>query len=138
MKFRPAIESDAESLASLVNALGYPSTPSEMTIRLESFPPSHLTFVAEIDGHVAGFVGLCLLPIYESSMPIGYVLALSVAPAFRQRGVGRFLMEAAEAWLLQKGIRDVRLSSGFQREAAHSFYERCGYSKTGYRLRKFL
>jgi GNAT superfamily N-acetyltransferase len=135
MRIREAGESDAQALAALVAGLGYPVTEDEMRSRLRALTgPLHGTFVAEMDGKTAGFIGLCALPIYQSSTPFGYILALSVSETFRRRGVGRALLRQAEAWFGGRQIVEIRVSTGKQRNDAHLFYERCGFQNTGYRF----
>lgn len=136
--FRPATDSDAASLAALVTELGYPATVEEMRGRLRLLPDSYGTILAEVDGRAAGFVGMCLLHAYEHSIPIGYILALSILPDHRRQGIGRNLVLEAEKWFHARGVSDIRLASGLQRTEAHVFYERCGFVKTGYRFRKLL
>jgi len=116
--------------------LGYPSTDDEIRSRLARLTPDHHTLVAEVAGELAGFIGLVTMPVYEHSAPIGYILAFSIGAAHQRQGVGRALLEAAEKHFLSRGVHDIRVNSGLQREGAHRFYEATGYTKTGFRFRK--
>ncbi|WP_367870491.1 N-acetyltransferase family protein [Luteolibacter sp. Populi] len=138
LQIRQSTPEDAAALARLVTDLGYPVDPAGMAARLGSLSPDHRTLVAEVDGQIAGFIGMVKFPIYEASAPIGYILALSVSPAHQGQGIGRALMAAAEQCFLDLGVRDVRVTSGLHRPEAHGFYEALGYAKTGYRFRKVL
>jgi len=56
----------------------------------------------------------------------GWVYYLAVDPAKQLAGVGRATMEAAEAWLRERGISRVRLMVRTGNPAT-AFYERLGY-----------
>jgi len=63
-------------------------------------------------------------------------MALAAGPDYQRRGVGRTLVQLAEASLLQRGARVLVVSSGNHRDDAHAFYERLGYRFTGRRYKK--
>jgi GNAT superfamily N-acetyltransferase len=136
---RPFIPSDTADMSALMADLGYPSTPEQVAERMRSMSADYYhTLVAEMDGRVVGFIGVIILPVYEYSIPVGWILALSVAEHHRRKGIGKALIAAAEDDLRSRGIEDVRLHSGLQRDDAHEFYTRLGYDKTGYRFKKRL
>jgi GNAT superfamily N-acetyltransferase len=138
-EIRPARQTDAIKLAQLITELGYPSQAGEVWSRIEKMPTeTYETLVAVLDGDIAGFIGLLTLPVYEHSHPIGWVLALCVSSDRQRQGVGTALVQAAEAHYRGRGVIDVRLHSGLQREDAHEFYEKMGFGKSGYRFKKKL
>ena len=59
----------------------------------------------------------------------GWVYYLAVAAACRKRGVGRRLMQAAEAWLGERGVRKCELMVRNSNAAAAQFYEKLGYDR---------
>jgi ribosomal protein S18 acetylase RimI-like enzyme len=59
----------------------------------------------------------------------GWVYYLAASPARRQRGLGRKLMAAAEAWLAARGVRKCELMIRNSNEAAAGFYGRLGYDR---------
>src|SRR5207253_6131425 len=67
---REARAADTGALALLLSELGYPVTPEVLSSRLQKLPSAHCTFVAELEGAVAGFVGCSALDIYESDTPV--------------------------------------------------------------------
>jgi len=77
-------------------------------------------FAAEVDGRV---VGVLSTTAYGS---LAFLGAVVVDPAFRGRGIGAQLMEAALAHLDRLGIETVRLNSYLHVVA---FYERLGFRK---------
>ena len=135
---REARAADTGALALLMSELGYPVTPEVLSSRLQKLPSAHCTFVAELQGAVAGFVGCSALDIYESDTPVGWIMALSVAERFRRRGIGRALLSRVEQWCADAGLRDIRVHSGEQRRDAHAFYQACGFEHTGRRFKKSL
>jgi ribosomal protein S18 acetylase RimI-like enzyme len=56
----------------------------------------------------------------------------------RRRGIGARLRAEAEKSFAQQGITRVTLTTRFEREKAHQFYEKLGYSRTGFRFAKNL
>src|SRR6266550_6379733 len=84
---REALAADTAALALLMSELGYPVTPEGLSSRLAKMPSAHCTFVAELDGAIAGFVGCSALDIYESDTPVGWVMALcgGALPSARRR-----------------------------------------------------
>ena len=141
IKVRAATLEDAERLADLATQLGYASTVAQMRERLAALPQDgcHALFVAEKDGFVAGWVHVLLLPTLESEMR-GEVAGMVVDKSYRRSGIGRLLMERAEDWTREKGVRLIGLRSNIIRNEAHAFYESLGYSriKTQYAYRKKL
>src|SRR5213079_1834168 len=135
---REAVAADTAALALLMSELGYPVTPEVLSSRLEKMPSAHCTFIAELEGAVAGFVGCSALDIYESDTPVCWVMALSVSERFRRRGIGRALLSRVEQWCADAGLRDIRVHSGEQRRDAHGFYQACGFEHTGRRFKKSL
>src|ERR1700677_3617834 len=129
---RQALPSDAGALAELMSALGYPVTPEVLWLRIERMQPmDRRTFVAEVDGEIAGFAGCSMQLIYESDLPMCWIMAFSVASRFRRRGVGRALLGEIERWCRARGVSDIKVNSGEHRADAHAFYEACGYECSG-------
>jgi ribosomal protein S18 acetylase RimI-like enzyme len=92
-------------------------------------------FVAEAPGRPSGpIIGVVSLHIYDvSDQPMmlqgrrAYVEDLVVDQAYRGRGVGRQLMEAAHNWTEHHGARQVVLTVWNGNREAQQFYEQVGY-----------
>ncbi len=121
-------ESDASALAELSGALGYPVDAGEMALRLVALPASDDVLVAELAGEVVGWVhvSLCQSLVIEEHAQI---LGLVVAGRWRNRGIGRRLMAAAESTARRRGVSLIRLRSGAARGDAHAFCRAIGYSE---------
>jgi ribosomal protein S18 acetylase RimI-like enzyme len=131
---------DAEPIARLVTELGYATSPSQMTLRLEAIAgdDGYETLVACDNGTVVGFIGLRRGLLYESDDHYAQIMAMVVAETHRQRGVGGQLIRAAETRLAERGVRILVVTTGNQRDRAHKFYETNGYTFTGRRYMKRL
>jgi GNAT superfamily N-acetyltransferase len=131
-RIRRALSADAPRLADLANQLSYSSAPEQVAARLRALDQSHdqAVFVAAgADGRAVGFVHVQIRHAVEHDTR-AEVASLVVDESVRSRGVGRRLMEAAEAWAQNKGMTTIVLRSNAMRERAHVFYERLGYRHT--------
>ena len=135
---RHATVTDAEKIAQLVTGLGYPTSPGQMSTRLEAVlaDGDYSTLVAAAGERIVGFIGTRVGPLYESNDRYGQIMALAVASDHQRRGIGRTLMEAAEAILVGRGARVLIVHSGNHRADAHAFYEKNGYAFTARRYKK--
>lgn len=126
---RPACEGDAGRIAALSGQLGYPTTEEAVLERLRAIVqrPDHAVFVAEMAGLVVGWVHVHAVATLESPAH-AEIGGLVVDEAHRGRGIGRALMERAEEWARDVGLRAVRLRSNVIRAEAHAFYEHIGYA----------
>jgi ribosomal protein S18 acetylase RimI-like enzyme len=57
----------------------------------------------------------------------GWFYYLAVVPAQQRKGIGRALVQAAEAWLLQRGVAKAQLMVRETNKDVAAFYERLGY-----------
>jgi GNAT superfamily N-acetyltransferase len=136
VEIRVATDKDTFALASLITELGSPTSPEEMQRRVERVRGRSdvIAFVALAEGSIVGMAGLSVAPSFVRSTPDGQIIALVVAETHRRRGIGRELMKRAEAWLADKGVKRVSLTSGLHRASAHAFYRACSYEQTGLRF----
>ncbi|MFB3920620.1 MAG: GNAT family N-acetyltransferase [Terriglobia bacterium] len=69
-------------------------------------------------------VFVCHLVESDAFTEIG---GLVVDEKWRGAGIGRLLVEQAEAWARAKGCTSIRLRSNIIRQEAHQFYSKLGY-----------
>jgi GNAT superfamily N-acetyltransferase len=126
---RKARPDDAGAIADLLAVLGYPSAAAQIEERIagSAASPDGAVFVAEAAGHVAGLLSFHCIPMFHAEGPLGRITSLVVAPAFRQRGIGRLLVASAEEYAAAHGCDKIEVTSGDHRPEAHSLYERLGY-----------
>lgn len=133
---------DADALADLNTQLGYPADAPTIVHRLEPILASPndamLVAVDEADRPI-GWLHVGVELALEDS-DAGGIRGLVVDEGRRSEGVGRALLERAEAWARERGVSVVQVRSRVTRERAHGFYERAGYEriKTSYVFRKRL
>jgi ribosomal protein S18 acetylase RimI-like enzyme len=87
--------------------------------------------VAIVDQEIAGFVVLLMRGAFA-----GYLQTICVAPAFRRHGIGRALMEFAEALAFSRHPNLFLTVSDFNAQAL-AFYRRLGYQVVG-ELRDYI
>ena len=75
---------------------------------------------------------------YFTGEPEAYVAVLAVAEEVERRGVGRALMDGAEAWARERGLSRLALEVFAANGGARSFYRRLGYVEDSLRLVKLL
>jgi RimJ/RimL family protein N-acetyltransferase len=141
---RPAEPGDATELVDLARAVGgepegwlitggeWRSASEERRyLRAIRRSPHAAVFVAEAAGRVVGRLSIARDP-HPASRHVAD-LGLMVAHDFRRRGVGRALMEAAEAWASELGVRKLELHVFPHNEAGLALYEMLGYEREGVR-----
>ncbi len=67
-----------------------------------------------------------------------HLFLLYVDPQHRRRGLGRTLMQSAEAWAIQQGYPQMGLHVFAGNEAAQSLYQKLGYCPQALVLKKSL
>lgn len=83
--------------------------------------------VAEIEGQIAGFIWYERRGAFQRS---GYIMLVGVQEEQRSRGIGKALLNYAEADMFSE-VRDVFLLVSDFNEAAQRFYQRQGYTQVG-------
>jgi GNAT superfamily N-acetyltransferase len=139
---RLATLDDALAIATLAAQLGYVMPENDVACCLaELFQQANrATYVAALpEGLVVAWIDLY---IHRSLLdnPLVMIGGLVVDIDQRGKGIGRCLMEYAEAWGRARGCDAVYLRIRVDRPEAHAFYEHLGYRnlKTQYAFRKEL
>lgn len=137
---RDFITEDLVAIAELIDELGYPTTLDKISDRFNKIVKDnhYKTLIAEINGDVVGFIGLCKLLAYEESGCYVRIIALVVSEQYRNYGVGTKLINSAERWAGCEGAFAITLDSGIDRKNAHAFYNNRGYKIKDYGFVKML
>lgn len=95
-------------------------------------PTLDAVFIAERDGRAVGFLELSLREFSDGcdSMPVPYVEGWYVEPGARGTGVGRALMQAAEAWSRERGFTELASDTQLDNDGSLRAHERCGFEET--------
>lgn len=94
-----------------------------------SWGPRGVTLVAELGGVVAGTLGVVRGPRAATRHTSEF--GLTVASGARGAGVGRALIEAAEAWAREHGVVRMTLAVFASSERARRLYSKMGYTEEG-------
>jgi ribosomal protein S18 acetylase RimI-like enzyme len=138
---RDAAPADAAALAPLLAELGYPAAAEVIEARRAALLATDSTarvLVAVRDGRVVGFATLHATPVLHRPTPVGRITGIAVLPGTQGHGVGRLLVEAAEAHFARLGLGRMEVTSGPTHERAYPFYRRLGYHDQGIRFAKPL
>jgi ribosomal protein S18 acetylase RimI-like enzyme len=95
----------------------------------------HCTFVAvDAAGTIVGFVNAGRYRQDEQRLDgIGEIYAIYLTPSAAGTGAGRALMDAAVAWLIGRGLNQIRLWVFEGNARARAFYHRYGFRFDGVR-----
>ena len=126
---RPANSQDAERLSDLSSQLGYPASTQELNRRLLELKglSDHSVMVAEVEDSVRGWIHVFAAHRLES-LPFAEIGGLVVDAEFVGKGLGKVLVEAAEAWARGRELASIRVRSNVARKEAHAFYRHLGYA----------
>lgn len=99
-------------------------------------------FVAEMEGHLVGFVHVMVrdtpdVPILTARR-YAVIDNLGVKQSLRRRGIGQALMVRAEAWALAHGASSMELTVYAFNQTAERFYREIGYEILSHRMTKPL
>lgn len=99
---------------------------------------AYKTFVAFIGSDAIGFVITVQTMAIEFETGYLKINGIAVKKAYQRQGIGTVLLEFAEHYARETGYSYIILNSGFQRTAAHAFYEKHDYNKLSYCFTKKL
>jgi GNAT superfamily N-acetyltransferase len=140
IEIREAAEPDVAALTLLLAERGFDYPTKIVDVRerfLELYREGDRILVAVRDSNVIGMVTLHRTRFLHRR-PDGRIVSLVISESHRSRGAGAFLVKAAEAIFREWGCGRVEVTSGNQREGAHRFYLRSGYSIEAKRFIKRL
>ena len=138
-KVREAKPGDAEMLVSLIALLEHDVQEKGVRKRIAALAKQRLApLVATLDKEVVGLCGVDSMIAIHRPQPVGRINILVVSEEARGKGIGRLLVEAAEAKLKEDGCGIVEVTSNDRLAKAHAFYRHMGYERTSIRFAKTL
>jgi GNAT superfamily N-acetyltransferase len=140
VSIRPAVEDDADAIASLLAELGYPAATDEVGLRLArlSSMPDAGVLVAEVDGRAGAVAAYQLVVLLERARPQCRVTTLVVDANHRRRRLARGLLDAIEAIAREHGCFRLEVTTNPWREDALATYAAAGFEQRPHRLVKRL
>lgn len=141
VRFRPAQISDLPAIAELIASLfeierDFQADLARQITALKLMLPREdiLLWVAEEnreDGshRVVGFCSVQTLISTAEGGPVALIEDVVVAAGMRGVGIGRRLLEGAEAWARRRGCTRLQLLADESNASAFSFYERLGWAR---------
>jgi N-acetylglutamate synthase-like GNAT family acetyltransferase len=136
---RDARPGDAARLVELIRYLGHeidePAVRRNLALLRKA---GESPLVATLGKEVVGLCGLHRTITPHRDAPLGRITILVVAADAQSRGIGRMLVEAAEAWIRAQGCKLVEVTSNDRRAEAHAFYRHMGFERTSIRFAKRL
>jgi ribosomal protein S18 acetylase RimI-like enzyme len=134
---RQATVADAVVLARLINQFdGTSATPEQVATRMQSCANFLTTWLGVLDGQVAGFACLRLLPQLQVDAPHAELTDLYVDPPFRRHGVARALIAHVHAAAQDAAAHEVLLITDFTNVAGQAAYRAAGYADYALAMRK--
>ena len=135
MNIRPAASADHAEWLRMRMAL-WPDCPIEQLERemamIESDPQQTAFVAAPNDGPPCGLVEVSIHPnaIGCRTQPVGYVEGWYVDPEARRRGLGRQLLDAAEAWARSHGCHEMASDTQLDNAVSFAAHRAAGYEET--------
>ena len=132
---REATVADAPVLALLLGELGYPVGDAALGPRMERMlaRDDQKVLIAENTSGALGLLALHVFPVLAYDRDLALIMALVVTERARGLGVGRKLIDRAEAIARSLGASRLMVTTHVRRADAHAFYERLGFEFTGRR-----
>lgn len=135
---RAARPEDAEALNAMRCAL-WPADPAVHRRELEAFfegvshPAIEILVASDAGGTLLGFCELSIRSYAEgcSSDRVGYLEGWYVLPDSRRRGVGRALLDAAEAWARAQGCVEFASDAEADNESSARVHRAVGFDEVG-------
>ncbi|MGP0050027.1 MAG: GNAT family N-acetyltransferase [Solirubrobacteraceae bacterium] len=131
---------DVDQLVVLFDQLGYPQSRDALRGAVETAvaDPRAAVLVADDSGTLVGAATYFLVPVVHDSRPWCRITTLVVDEAYRRRGIGQMLADAAEAAARAAGCSRIEATSALRRTNAHRLYEKLGYGRTSAHFLKRL
>lgn len=97
-------------------------------------PDKFIALIARLaEGAPVGFAEVSIRHDYVngcSTSPVGFLEGIYVAPAERRNGVARRLVDAAEAWVRQRGCSEMASDAAIDNVVSHRMHGALGFGET--------
>ena len=130
---REIVEADRADWVRLREAL-WPGSLSDHEIETRKYferrATALLVFVADVDGHIVGFLEMDFRPYAPAcaTSPVPFIEGWYVEPAWQRRGIGRALVEAAEARARELGHTEIASDAELDNADGIAAHRALGYA----------
>jgi ribosomal protein S18 acetylase RimI-like enzyme len=93
----------------------------------DAAPLLNLSFVAELNGHVCGFILGQVARARESATEIGIIQMVGVDPDYQRRGIGSRLVRALSDKYRSQGIKVMRIGVDYRDKSLLGLVEHAGF-----------
>ena len=111
-------------------------SPQALAERMVEAEDSESVFLAEQDGTLAGLLVLRTSPTISGPHEWAEITELYVQPSARRKGAGTALVEAAIAFVRERGCREIHLLVNPANETGLAFYETLGFHRGSWQMRR--
>jgi GNAT superfamily N-acetyltransferase len=130
LEIRSAQLDDAPEMARLSAQLGYPMSAEEMAQLVGKLLAGSQHFIAVAPGERESLLGwIHAEHRFSLEGECTEIMGLVVDTKARRGGTGRALVDAAERWAAERGLREVAVRSNVVRELSHPFYVALGFTR---------
>lgn len=139
---RPATAADTAAIAALIRLLaedfdGHTTVSADWVVDCLG-DDDFFALVAELDGDVVGVVTWVQTRGLFHGKKSAIIQEASVAPALRDQGIGRVLLEEAVARIKAQDVAEISISTGFENERAQHLYRSLGFVEETLMLEQHL
>ncbi|WP_416668847.1 GNAT family N-acetyltransferase [Egbenema bharatensis] len=129
---------DANALHELLEQLGYSTELSQIEKFLlkENDLATTAVYVYELSDRAIGFISLTRYFYFPAMQNVMRITAFCVDAEHRNLGIGGQLLSFAEHLAIDFGDALIEISCSLERQQAHRFYLKQGYSQQSYRFVK--
>ncbi|MGI6665328.1 MAG: GNAT family N-acetyltransferase [Christensenellaceae bacterium] len=142
MIIRSATPKDIAAIYELLHhELGYAVNPVLFQARFSRMlqaKETYTIFVAEKNDVIIGFLAAARGMALELEADYLRIIGLAVQQDLQGQGIGSMLLEKITEHAVEEGILMLHLTSGLSRKEAHLFYEKKGFSRSGYSFTKTI
>lgn len=141
MKIRKCQDSDILEVYNLICELKnekFDYSQFEIAFRSKMANNRNYYFLGIDNNEVVEFLSLVIDYQLSHAAKVATIEELIITSKFRNKGIGKELLNNAVLYAKDNNCDVIELTSGFQREHAHKFYEKNGFTKVSYKFKMNL